>query len=135
VARSEPQPEPEAEPEPAVEEQPKRRLFGRRRVEEAELEPALLEVDPEPEPAQAYVDPWERDFEYATPEEPEPENVVELEETPLEETTQEPLAAERSELELEQGESNGSPLDEADELPVTTTPRRPEYVPRRGRRR
>ncbi|MDX6477709.1 MAG: hypothetical protein QOG29_296 [Gaiellaceae bacterium] len=132
--------EPEPEPEPEAEEQPKRRLFGRRRVEEAE--PPLLEAEPEPdepepepepEPEQAYVDPWERDFEYLAPE--EPENVVESEETPREETTEEPLAAERNELALDEGESNGSPLDEADELPGRTAPRRPEYVPRRGRRR
>jgi hypothetical protein len=93
------------------------------------VEPAL-EFAAEPEPAEPYVDPWERDFEYSAPE--EPEDVVELEETPPEETTQEPLTAERAEL--DQGDSNGSPLDEADELPVTVAPRR-EYVPRRGRRR
>ncbi|MDX6487970.1 MAG: hypothetical protein QOK13_585, partial [Gaiellaceae bacterium] len=119
---------------------------GRRRVEEAE--PPLLEAEPEPEPEpesesesepeQAYVDPWERDFEYPAPE--EPENVVEPEETPPEETTEEetteePLAAERNELALDEGESNGSPLEEPDELPGRTAPRRPEYVPRRGRRR
>jgi hypothetical protein len=165
---SEPEPEAEAEAalpaaehekeerEPVAEERPKRRLFGRRHVEEAE--PVLeLAAEPEPVPAEPYVDPWERDFEYLAPE--EPENVVALEETPPEETTQEPLVAERTELEdvveaeetppeettqeplaaerteLEQGDSNGSPLGEADEIPTTTAPRRREYTPRRGRRR
>ena len=128
--------EPEPEPEPIAEEAPKRRLFGRHHSEDAGPVVELVaepEPVPEPEPAEPYVDPWERDFEYAAPE--EPENVVELEETPPEETTQEPLTAERTELELDQGDSNGSPLDEADEIPMPTAPRRPEYMPRRGRRR
>jgi len=129
----EPEPEPELEPEPTAEEAPKRRLFGRRRSEEAEPPAFELEAGPELEPVESYVDPWERDFEYAAPE--EPENVVELDETPPEETTQEPLAAERLEVEQEDPGSNGSPLEEAAEIPVTTAPRRPEYVPRRGRRR
>ena len=133
VAVIEPEPQPELEPEPAAEEKPKRRLFGRRQSEEAE--PA---VELAAEPAAPYVDPWERDFDYAAPE--EPENVVELEETPPEEsppeeTTQEPLTAERTELELDEGDSNGSPLDEPGELPVTVAPPRREYTPRRGRRR
>ena len=130
VALSEHEPEPEREPEPTAEEQPKRRLFGRRRAQEAE---PLLEAEPELEPEQAYVDPWERDFEYNAP--GESENAVEVEETPPEETTQEPLAAERSELEPDEGDSNGTPPGEAEELPVSPAPRRPEYVPRRGRRR
>jgi hypothetical protein len=125
--------EPEPEPVPTAEETPKRRLFGRRRSEEAEPPALELEAEPEPEPVESYVDPWERDFEYAAPE--EPENVVELDETTPDETTQEPLAAERIEVEQEDPGSNGSQLDEADEIPVTTAPRRPEYVPRRGRRR
>ena len=127
------EPEPEPEPVSTAEETPKRRLFGRRRSEEAEPPALELEAEPEPEPVESYVDPWERDFEYAAPE--EPENVVELDETTPDETTQEPLAAERIEVEQEDPGSNGSQLDEADEIPVTTAPRGPEYVPRRGRRR
>ena len=123
----------EPEPDPTAEETPKRRLFGRRRSEEAEPPALELEAEAEPEPVESYVDPWERDFEYTAPE--EPQNVVELDETPPDETTQEPLAAERIEVEQEDPGSNGSQLDEADEIPVTTAPRRPEYVPRRGRRR
>jgi hypothetical protein len=154
------QPEP-AEPEPSEPSEPeppqpvaesgdshrRRGLFRRTRkvdmrpveaqpAAESELEPALeaaLVSEPEPEPAEPYVDPWERHFEYAAPE--EPENVVELEETPPEETTQEPLTAERTEIELDEGDSNGSPLDDADELPVRSAPPRREYTPRRGRRR
>ena len=125
--------EPEPEPVPTAEETPKRRLFGRRRSEEAEPPAPELEAEAELEPVESYVDPWERDFEYVAPE--EPENIVELDETPPEETTQEPLAAERIEVEQEDPGSNGSQLDEADEIPVTTAPRGPEYVPRRGRRR
>jgi hypothetical protein len=141
AAESELEPAPEAEllsePEPAseplVEEAHKRRLFGRRHAEEAEVPALELAAEPELEPAEPYVDPWERDFEYSAPE--EPEDVVEFEETPPEETTQEPLTAEGAELELDQGDANGSPLEEPDEIPVQSAPRRPEYIPRRGRRR
>ena len=123
----------EPEPDPTAEETPKRRLFGRRRSEEAEPPALELEAEAEPEPVESYVDPWERDFEYSAPE--DPKDFIEFDETPPDETTQEPLAAERIAVEQEDPGSNGSQLDEADEIPVTTAPRRPEYVPRRGRRR
>ena len=119
--------ESELEPEPAAEEKSKRRLFGRRHTEaEPEIEPAAVVAEP-------YVDPWERDFEYAAPE--EPENLVEPEETPPEETTQEPLTAERAELEHDQDDSNGSHFDEPEELPVRVASPQRAYTARRGRRR
>ncbi len=131
----EPEPEPVAEPklQPNVEKKPKRRLFGRRHLDEAEAPALELAAEPEPEPAERYVDPWERDFEYAALE--EPENVVESEAASPEEPTQEPLTAERAPLEPEESVSNGAPREGADEIPVATAPRRPMYVPRRGRRR